>query len=118
MKTLLSSIWSAISCRKARCVCARLSILYIALALCGERIETFMTFPAAGYDSWSSTFSDTQHFFLTDPDGYRVSVAYIDHGSPDTMIYFCGNGGGVNKFIYDMHTVASYGYNVIAYDYP
>ncbi len=34
------------------------------------------------------------------------------------MIYFCGNGGGVNKFVYDMHTVASYGYNVIAYDYP
>ena len=94
-------------------------LLYIIVFMFSERIETYVTFPRAGYEAWHfASMQDVTHFFLTDSDGYQISTIFLDQKSPDTVVYFHGNGENINDSEAEIRIIASYGYNILEYDYP
>ncbi|MCP4524229.1 MAG: prolyl oligopeptidase family serine peptidase [Candidatus Gracilibacteria bacterium] len=93
--------------------------LYIMMAVSVKDIEAHMTFPMIGSEYDFSAFSkETEKIHITTPDGNEISGIYIGSGTGKTVFYFHPNGGSLSDFSHEIKYIQSFGYNVMAYDYP
>ncbi len=100
------------------------SLVFIIAFVFSTKIQSFLYFPGAYMntlgkdDFYNEKFPDSWEKIYFDVEKQEVFWVYIENDADETIYFFHGNGGDLRYFQEAIEIYLSWGYNVLALEYP